>query len=208
MTRRDWSEWHLRYDAEDSDLSRRLRVVQARIRQVLDTAPPGPVRAISLCAGDGRDLLGVLADHPRRADVSARLIELNPALAANATATAADLPGVEVVTGDAAATDLYAGAVPADLVLICGVFGNVIDADVRRIVAHCGQLCRTGGTIIWTRHRKPPDLVSQICEWFAEHDFQLDWLSEPDAGFGVGAHRFMGTPQPLAAGRHLFDFVR
>jgi hypothetical protein len=32
---------------------------------------------ISLCAGQGRDLLGVLADHPRREDVRARLVELD-----------------------------------------------------------------------------------------------------------------------------------
>ena len=84
----------------------------------LDAAPPGPLHAISLCAGQGRDLIGVLARHPRRDDVTARLVELDPrnAAAARDAAEVADLPRVEVVTGDAALTDQYAGMVPAYLV--------------------------------------------------------------------------------------------
>src|SRR5262245_23297137 len=60
----DWHEWHRAYDAPDSPLSQRLAVVQQYIRMVLDNAPPGPVRVVSMCAGEGRDLLGVLAEHP------------------------------------------------------------------------------------------------------------------------------------------------
>ena len=33
------------------------------------------------------------------------------------------------------------------------------------------------------------------------------WLSEPNAGFGVGVHRFTGTPRPLRTGTRLFEFV-
>ncbi len=33
------------------------------------------------------------------------------------------------------------------------------------------------------------------------------WLSEPDAGFGVGVHRFRGEPQPLAEGQRVFTFA-
>src|SRR2546429_389313 len=62
----DWSEWHRAYDEPGSNLSQRLRIVQARIREVLDAAPPGPITAVSICAGQGRDLLEVLAVHPRR----------------------------------------------------------------------------------------------------------------------------------------------
>ena len=73
---RDWREWHTAYDG-DTPLTQRLAIVQARIADALDAAPPGPIRVISMCAGQGRDLLGVLADHPRRADVRARLVELD-----------------------------------------------------------------------------------------------------------------------------------
>jgi hypothetical protein len=80
--------------------------------------------------------------------------------------------------------------------------------DIERTVGTCCQLCQTGGTVIWTRERSAPDRVPLICGWFEERGFDRQWLSEPDAGFGVGVHRFRGEPQPLAAGQHLFTFTR
>src|SRR5690348_11527682 len=120
MAGRDWGAWHDAYDDPGSSLAQRLAVVQARIAAALDAAPPGPLHAVSMCAGQGRDLIPVLASHPRGRDVTARLVELDPALAAAARRAAgeAGLPGVEVVTGDASLTDAYAGLVPAHLVQI------------------------------------------------------------------------------------------
>ena len=209
MAGRDWRAWHDAYDDPGSSLARRLAVVQARIAAALDAAPPGPLRAISVCAGQGRDLIPVLASHPRGHDVTARLVELDPELAAAAgrAAAAAGLAGVEVVTGDASLTDAYAGLVPADLVLVCGVFGNISDSDIRRTALCCAQLCAAGGTVVWTRARTPPDLVPQICGWFSEGGFELSWLSDPGAGFGVGVHRFTARPRPLAAGLRMFSFA-
>ncbi|MCX5415522.1 class I SAM-dependent methyltransferase [Streptomyces sp. NBC_00059] len=205
----DWNSWHDRYDVADSWMARRLETVRAQIRAVLDAAPAGPLSVISLCAGDGRDLLHVLAGHPRRTDVRARLVELDArnAEAASLTARGAGLEQVEVVTGDAALIDRYKDRVPADLVLICGVFGNITDHDIERTIGACNQLCRTGGTVIWTRHRGAPDRVPLICDWFGAQDFELRWVSEPSVGYGVGVHRFMGTPQPVRSGRRLFRFV-
>ncbi|MBD0738458.1 class I SAM-dependent methyltransferase family protein [Streptomyces sp. CBMA29] len=206
----DWDTWHGQYDDPDSWLAQRLRAVQARIREVLDGSPPGPVRVISLCAGQGRDLLEVLAEHPRRADVRARLVELDPRNTeqARAAARAAGLDGVEVVTGDASLTDHYRGMAPADLVLICGLFGNITDAHIERTIDTAPQLCATGGTVIWTRGRTPvADRVPMVCEWFEKRGFERRWLSEPDVGYGLGVHRFHGEPQPLAEGRGMFDFV-
>ncbi|MGI5269388.1 hypothetical protein ACQEUU_09575 [Nonomuraea sp. CA-218870] len=132
----DWQTWHDDYDLPGSPLARRLRVVQERVEAVLDTCAPGPVKVISLCAGQGRDLLGVLAGHPRRADVRARLVELDPrnAAAARQAAAAAGLDQVEVLTADAARIDWCQGMAPADLVLACGIFGNVTDEDIQRTV--------------------------------------------------------------------------
>ncbi|MDX6235764.1 MAG: hypothetical protein QOG10_579 [Kribbellaceae bacterium] len=67
MTSTDWLEWHARYDDQDSPLSRRLQAVQRGIRGHLEARPDQPVRAISACAGQGRDLIEVLASHPARA---------------------------------------------------------------------------------------------------------------------------------------------
>lgn len=147
----------------------------------------------------------MIEDHPRGADVRARLVELDPELAATARERAPDQ--VEVVTGDASLTDQYDGKVPAELVLLCGIFGNVSDADIKRTVEAMPQFCRTGGTVIWTRHREDPDLVPTICDWFEARGFEQVWLSDRDAGFGVGVHRFTGVPEPLVTGESLFSFV-
>lgn len=205
----DWHEWHDAYDSPDSYLSQRLVLVQERIRLALDTAPPGPLTAVSLCAGQGRDLIGVLADHPRGAEVRARLVELDERNVATATraAQAAGLPGVEVIAGDASLTDQYDGCAPAGLVLLCGVLGNITDADVERLLDHCTALCRTGGTVVWTRNRKDPDLVPQICAWLENRGFERLWVSEPSLTAAVGAHRFTGEPRQLPSGQRMFDFI-
>ncbi|WP_214406087.1 hypothetical protein, partial [Pseudonocardia lacus] len=68
-----WTTWHANYDDRDSPLSQRLVEVRRQIGAALDRAAPGPVGLLSLCAGDGRDVLPVLAEHPRGGDVRGRL---------------------------------------------------------------------------------------------------------------------------------------
>ncbi len=201
----DWQQWHEQYRDPSSGLSQRLRAVQGQIRQVLDAAAAGPITVISACAGDGRDLLGVLADHPRRSDVRARLVEWDPVLADRARA--ADIPGVDVVTGDAASVDAYTGYVPADLVLEVGIFGNITDADIRATVEATPSLCAPGATVIWSRGRFAPDLVPQICDWYAATGFEEVFVSAADAPYGVGVHRYTGPPQAVVPGTHMFTFL-
>jgi hypothetical protein len=206
---RDWEAWHRAYDG-DTPLRRRLALVQGRIRACLDAAPPGPIRAISACAGQGRDLLGVLAAHPRRGDVAARLVELDPrnAAEARAAAAAAGLGGVEVAVGDASTTSAYAGAVPADLLLLCGIFGNVTEADIGRTVALAPSLCAPGATVVWTRHRRAPDRTPWIRERFAEAGFRELGFDAPEGDwFSVGAQRLEGPPARFEPGLRLFSFV-
>ena len=204
---RDWREWHRDYDDPDVAAWRGgSRSCSGCIRDALDRHPPGPIRVISMCAGEGRDLLGVLADHPRAADVTGRLVELDPDLAATAAAHAP--PGVEVVCGDASTTSAYAGAVPADLVLVCGIFGNVIDDDIHHTVEILPTLCAPGATVIWTRHRRPPDLTVDVRRWFGDAGFEeVGFAGSDDVLFGVGAHRFGGTAALVRARRPLFTFV-
>jgi len=202
---KDWIAWHEAYD-EDTPLSHRLIAVQRRIREALLARPAGPIAVISACAGDGRDLLGALAEHPRAVDVRGRLVELDRELAATAAANAPF--GLEVIRGDAGSTDSYLGAVPADLVLVCGVFGNISDADIERTVRALPSLCGRNATVIWTRHRRPPDLTIEIRQWFAAAGFDLLAFDAPDAfDWSVGVHRFTADPEPFVAGRRLFRFL-
>ena len=204
----DWRAWHTDYEDSGSTLARRLVVVQAKVRDALDQIGPGPARAISICAGQGHDLIGVLAQHHRREDVSALLVEIdehNVELARRAVRTAG-LDGVEVRSGDASATDVYAGAIPADLILLCGVFGNITDDDIANTVRHLPSLCAAQATVIWTRHRHPPDLTPYIRETFEQGGF-AEVAFEDSPPFGVGVNRLVTSPQPFQAGVRLFEFV-
>ncbi|MBL7494766.1 class I SAM-dependent methyltransferase family protein [Frankia sp. CNm7] len=207
---RYWVDWHRQYDVAGSSLGRRLAIVQRRVRQALDAQPPGEIRVLSMCAGQGRDILGVLADHARREDVVARLVELDPVLAADAerAARSAGLDGVQVRVGDAADTGMYEGVAPVNLALVCGVFGNLRDADVRHTVEQLPRLCRPGATVIWTRHRGTPDLTSTVRSWFADAGFEELGFDVAD-GFliGVGTHRLVGPALPYEPGLRLFDFI-
>jgi Helix-turn-helix domain len=204
----DWRTWHEDYTDPDSALGQRLAVVQAQVRAALDRSAPGFARAISICAGQGHDLIGVLAGHPRRADVTARLVELDEhnALLARRAAKEAGLGGVEAVAADASMTDAYEGAVPADLVLLCGVFGNISAEDIANTVSHLPRLCAPEATVIWTRHRHPPDLTPYIRETF-EHAGFSELAFEDSPPFGVGANRLLVPPQPFTSGVRLFEFI-
>jgi hypothetical protein len=200
----DWIEWHEAYDRSDSSQARRLDIVRTRISEALEGFPPGPIRVISMCAGDGRDLLHVLRDHGRAGNVVGRLVELDVRLAERARAVAP--PGVEIVCGDAAVSDAYEGAVPADLLLCCGVFGNVSNAHVHRTIGLWPMLCAPDATVIWTRGASAPDRRDVIRRWVIEAGFdELAFYGAPEV-FGVGVARMVRTGDPFRCGVRFFAF--
>jgi hypothetical protein len=209
VAQRDWAAWHELYDQPGSALAQRLALVQGHLRAELDRLPAGPVQLISLCAGQGRDVIGVLAGHPRRGDVRARLVELDErnVLAARQAAEAAGLAGVQVVQADAGTTDACVGAVPAQIVVACGIFGNIGRDDIRATVAALPSLCAPEAVVVWTRHRGPPDLTPEIRSWFAETGLREEAFdSSPDGFMAVGLHRLARDPVPLRPGQRLFAF--
>jgi hypothetical protein len=191
-------------------LSRRLELVQGHLRGDLDRLPTGAIRLISLCAGQGRDVIGVLAKHPRRDDVRARLVELDKRNVAVARqfAQAAGLDGVEILQADAGITEACVGAVPAQIVLVCGIFGNITARDIHGTVTALPSLCAPGALVLWTRHRMPPDLTPKIRSWFSEIGFLEEGFDISADGFmSVGAHRLTGEPTVLVPSQRLFTFV-
>ena len=205
MTR--WQRWHDDYADERSPLSQRLRIVRSHIAIWLDERPDGQLAVVSVCAGQGHDLIGVLAGRPDRSRVRARLVEYDPGNVALARASAAELGRVEVVCADAGDPASYVGAVPADLVLLVGVLGNISDTDVHQTITALPQLCAAGATVIWTRHRRPPNLVPAVRGWFGDAGFDEVAVHAPDdVLFTVGVHRFAGVPQPLTPSDPWFRF--
>lgn len=209
---RDYEAWHHGYDDPDSGLSWRLRSVRAWIGRALDEQP-GPFRVISVCSGDARDILGVLAGRDDADRVTATLIELDETISDRAATTAAELglSKVRVRRADAGISDSYADLEPADLVLLVGIFGNIGDDDIHRTIGWARQLCVPGGTVVWSRGRERRDLNPQIRTWFTEAGFreidyaELDFDRQP----ALGAARMQGeTMVPLAPGRRIFTFTR
>jgi hypothetical protein len=209
--KRDWLAWHGEYEDENSDLSQRLHVVQAEIRRLLPLEQPvEPFQFVSICAGQAHDIIGVLAGYPYASHVKGRLVELNPdnvqQIRAKADAAGLDL---EIIEGDAADTSLYEGAVPADLVIAVGIFGNVSDADVFGTIRALPGFTKTGATVLWSRGRHlVPDITAEIRSTFAEAGFAETGFHSPDGRrFQIGASRYDGPAVELKRGR-LFTFVR
>src|SRR5689334_2944446 len=87
----DWRAWHDPYEDPNSALSERLRVVQRHIEAWLEATAPRPVTVVSSCAGDGRDLLGVLARRDDGDRVAATLLEADADNASRAVKQVKDL---------------------------------------------------------------------------------------------------------------------
>ena len=203
----DWSAWHDDYDDPTTGLAKRLAAVQRRLAEAVDAAPPGVVRVVSMCAGEARDLAS-LRDHPRRDDVRGLAVELDPRNVERARARLDGL-ALEVGEGDASLVDLYAPMVPANVVLACGIFGNVSDDDVERTVRALPSFCAPGAWVLWTRHRREPDLTPSIRGWCASVGLEeVGFDTFEGHGQSVGTARFVGDPSPLPRGERLFSFVR
>jgi hypothetical protein len=91
---------------------------------------------------------------------------------------------------------------------VCGIFGNITDSDIQATVAALPSLCAPGALVLWTRHRRPPDLTPAIRSWFTEAGFREEAFDISQDGFmSVGAHRLTGEPVALTPGQRLFTFV-
>jgi hypothetical protein len=215
---KDWVQWHRTYDDPNSSLSRRLEVVRRDLRRALAVAPgdeDGAQRLISLCAGDGRDVLPILAEIDSFHRVAALLVELDPTLSERARTTARKLGlrAVEVRTADAGVTDPYREAAPAHVVLACGVFGNVSAEDADRTISALPSLLTTGGIVIWTRGRGGDgiDRSLGIRGSFLSAGFrELSFTALDNDRVRVGMHQLEAKPdalQPPDRGTRLFTFV-
>ncbi|MDE0777513.1 MAG: class I SAM-dependent methyltransferase [Nocardioides sp.] len=209
---RDYVHWHTAYDDPESSLSIRLRHVQRAISTWL-AGTAGPVRILSVCAGQGHDILGVLSqcDAVDRSRVSGALVEIEAADNDVARHRIEELDvNLQVVRADAGLTSTYAGLVPADLVLLSGIMGNVSAEDIERLVHTSRQLCAPGATVIWTRGAQGPDLGPDIRRWFLEAGFEEvsceEWIE--GTGMRVGVNRLVAAPEPLVAGETVFTFYR
>lgn len=169
------------------------------------------MRILSCCSGDGRDVLEVLAQRRDAERVSAVLVEAHPVIADRARRSPAAVAArVEVRTADVGVTDAYLGAVPAEVVLLVGILGNISDTDLARTAATAPALCRPAATLLWSRARADRDLNDMIRVRFAAAGFiELDYATlDRDSWPAVGVVRYDGPRVPLPTGKQLFTFLR
>jgi hypothetical protein len=209
---RDYAAWHRRYDDPLSGLSWRLGIVQGYLGLALSERQ-GPIDVLSLCSGDGRDILQVLASRPDDAARSqVTLVELDEGIAQEArnAARAAGLVDVQVRMADAGNSDACVGVAPADIVLMVGIFGNISDQDLERTIVTAPQLCKPGATLIWSRGRDLTDRNATVRRWFADAGFtETDYRESESSGRpALGNMRYVGPSQPLIPGQRLFTFQR
>ncbi|MBD2567951.1 class I SAM-dependent methyltransferase family protein [Anabaena lutea] len=208
---KDWLEWHDLYNSEPK-LQQRLEIVREYISYSLDNSPTGAIRVVSACAGDGRDLLGTLANHPRAKDVSARLVEINPQLVERGRATIESLgltKQIEFINGDATAADNYVGAVPADIVIVCGIFGNLADEnELNRLLGNLSFLSKKGAFVLWTRgHSNGIAYSETVRKYFRDFGFEeINFKITATGDMGVGIHRYLGENLPTPKEEKLFVF--
>ncbi|MFE1961716.1 hypothetical protein [Streptomyces sp. NPDC059479] len=205
----DWYAWHAPYDQLHTVETDRLEQVQEAISAALDAAPPGRLTAVSACSGQSRDLLPVLIDHPRGHDIDALMIELEPLNASflHGALGSTALTTVDVVVADAGAAASYAGHVPAELLLMCGVFANIDLKDARHTIGRLGELVAPAGSVIWTTYGDSIEDADDVLAAFAGADFtpvSLVWAA--DRSWLVAVHRFDGDGRPWSDEGVLFAF--
>ncbi|CAN5909888.1 hypothetical protein BH11VER1_BH11VER1_09820 [soil metagenome] len=208
----DWSDWHQRYDLSTS-LAVRLRIVIEQIAAAIDECSAGPVTIVSLCAGDGRDVIGALAEHKRRADINAWLLDTHKDSLARGEALAEEqgLAGqLRFLEADAGLLGNYANIVPADIILLSGFLGHIRQHDIPSLIASLPMLCKVGGFVIWNKHlvaNDGPVAVLAIREILARAQFEeIQFQVTEIDGYAVGRARFCGRSLELDATRVFFEF--
>lgn len=198
----DWYAWHEAYDDLLSPQTLRLAAVQDAITAFLDAAPAGPLRVLSLAAGQSRDLLPLLIRHPRGRDVRACLVERDERNGefAEGAAHSAALAGVRIVVGDGGLSDTYAGLVPADLVIASGVLDYLGEDDLARTAGLLPMLCAPDATLVWSATGPG----TAVADALAAAGFRETRRSAHD--FVVAIARLTAAPSPLRPGLRMFSW--
>jgi putative methyltransferase len=209
---RSWKGWPAEAYSEVR-YQQRLEAVQEHLRKNLNEAPAGPLRLISICAGDGRDVIGVLQTHKRRTDVSAWLVELDrESVAAGVRETSIvgldDI--VRFINGDATDYTTYEGIAPANVVLACGVWGHVPAHERASLAGAIAELCKLRGTITWTRGVSAGMVrLNEIERLFVRPRWEnVRTTITADKRWAVATYRNFGPPVALPVAGRIFNFQR
>ena len=82
------------------------------------------------------------------------------------------------------------------------------DEDIERTAAAAPAMCAPGATVIWTRHRRAPDLTPRVRGWFRASGFDEVAFDTPDTRtrVGVGVGCLAVAPRAAPPDGPLFTF--
>src|SRR5919204_972732 len=206
----DWAKWHDLYKVS-TPLKERLIAVREQIAAAAAKVTGQSWHLVSICAGDGRDVIGTVAASDARPDVHATLIESNPALVTRGQAAVEQLGLARRITfrcADATQSSTYVDLRPAQIIVLSGVFGNLTERGVQRLIAALPSLCDREASVIWTRNLfDDGEKATQIIrECFVAADFTEKVLVRTPLGFfAVGTHSFRGVRRPLPVNKTLLN---
>lgn len=207
---RDWLRWYGDYDDPTSSLARRLEGVKRRLTEALDGAASTVPTILSLCAGDGRDVIPVIAARPTTSPVTAILVENNHTLAnrARGASAAVGCSQVQVRCRDAGDPASFADVLPVDVLMLCGIFGNIEHRTVKDIIDLIPRLVVLGGYVIWTRGGSEPDRRPEVRHWFRAAGLDEVAFDGAPERYGVGLNQLCLTSAPAnwALPDHIFTF--
>jgi hypothetical protein len=205
-----WNNWP-QQAYERPTYRSRLSAVKQHLSDALDLAPEGEITIISLCAGDGRDVIEVASVHPRRCDVAAWLVEADARSVAAGIALARGtglLKTVRFLQTDATSYATYRDIPRADVVMLCGVWGHVPPEERSALVRACSALCREGGHVIWTRGlRRGIERFEEVRAAFSDRDWsEARATITPDGKWAVATNCLTTSPPPRPQSGSIFHF--
>jgi hypothetical protein len=166
---------------------------------------------VSLCAGDGRDVIGVLKSSPRRNDVEAWLVELDRQSVADGVrhiSTSGLENTVKFINADATDYATYKNIERCDIALVCGTWGHVPADERTFLIRALASFCKPGGFVIWTRGiSKGMSRLDDIQSQFGPSSWQRVRLSfTPEEKWAVGTHRYRGPSVEKPPTGRIFNF--
>ena len=138
------------------------------------------------------------------------------ARAASERTASLGLADVHVAVGGAGRFSTFSSYLPVDLLLLCGILGNIPPAEIEATVAASPAMLGPGGPVAWTRGDPSLHGGNEPClrPWVRSLFFAATGLEEVSFGgdparYGVGVARLAQPPPPaLAVAEQLFAFTR
>ena len=182
--------WHLNHNDMNSTPYKRNKDEQNLIKTCLNSIKNN-VNIISICSGQARDILPILAGKKDNNKINTYLIDTDLECLEYADNYAKEnkIPNVHLINKNAGLRETYNDIPQADIIIICGVFGHLSLLDIKSTISFIKHLLNENGFVIWSRHKFDNDISEDIKNIFKELNFnELAFVSPEDEPYTLGLH--------------------